>query len=369
MDNELKKDLKNLITLSTIVVGLLGIYLLTEYIFPFIKFSALTVLGALSPFILALIVAIFIDPLVNFLELRIRLPRSLAVLLSLFLVLGLFSVFLILISSRMVIELMQLSGIIPSINKYLLDEGLLVVKEIRSFISSNPLPAEVQQSIQENIAQILNNLKLFLGKATELLINFLTTLPLVFTIVIVSAVTTFFISKDKEIIINYLINLIPARNLLPLNKVFSAMSSALIGFVRAQFFLISMTAIQTVIGLYLIGINYAITIGVLVGIVDLIPILGPGIIFVPWSFWHIIIGDYKFGITLLFLYGILITVRQLVEPKILGDSIGLHPLATLMSIFMGLRLMGVAGIVIGPLVLLIVKLFLQIKNQKKEKIG
>jgi len=149
---------------------------------------------------------------------------------------------------------------------------------------------------------------------------------------------------------------------LPLNKVFTSISSALTGFVRAQFILISITFLQATFGLYLLGIEYALTIGVLVGLVDLIPILGPGSIFIPWAFWHIIVGEYKFAVALLILYGILAIVRQLIEPKILGTSLGLHPLATLMAVFIGLRLFGISGIILGPLSLIIFKAVLQSKT-------
>ena len=126
-----------------------------------------------------------------------------------------------------------------------------------------------------------------------------------------------------------------------------------------------MTAIQAVIGLYLLGFEFPFTIGVLVGLFDLLPILGPGAIFIPWSLWYILIGNFKLGILLLMLYAILVIVRQLIEPKILGASIGLHPLATLISVFAGLRLLGIKGIFIGPILLLIAKLIIQTKSKQR----
>lgn len=365
MRTELNKELNKLILVTTLVLLLVGLYLLIEYIFPFFAISTKVLFGALSPFILAVIIAIIIDPLVNTLEQRVKLGRSLAVILSLLMVVGFFSIFLVLISSRMVVELMQLSKKIPSLNKYLLDEGYRIVNDIRSFITSNPLPLEIQEALQANILQFVDSFKVLLGRSTEVLINFIATLPLIFTIVVVSAVATFFISKDKELITNYFLNLIPTKVLLPLNKFSNTMSSALTGFLRAQLFLVSMTAVQAVLGLYFLGVDFAITMGVLVGIVDLIPILGPGIIFIPWSLWYLLIGNLRFGISLLILYGILIIVRQLIEPKIIGDSIGIHPLATLMSVFVGLRLMGVKGIFIGPIIVLVLKLLIEAKNKRR----
>lgn len=365
MHTDLKEKLKHLIILTTIVVGLLGIYLLIQFIFPSLLTATKALSGALSPFLLAIVIAIIIDPLVNTLEQRVKIGRSLAVILSLLIVLGIFSVFLILISSRMVVELMQFSGIIPSLSRYIIDEGYKILAEIRSYITANPLPLEAQNAIQDNIMQFANSLKVFLGKSTERLINFISILPLFFTIIIVSAVATFFISKDKELIINYFINLIPPKALLPLNNLTNTLVSALNGFLRAQLFLVSMTAIQAVIGLYLLGFEFPFTIGVLVGLFDLLPILGPGAIFIPWSLWYILIGNFKLGILLLMLYAILVIVRQLIEPKILGASIGLHPLATLISVFAGLRLLGIKGIFIGPILLLIAKLIIQTKSKQR----
>ncbi|NLW24726.1 MAG: sporulation integral membrane protein YtvI [Clostridia bacterium] len=361
MDDEVKKMLKWFIPVFTIVLGLIGLFLLFYYIFPYLKIKGFLILGALSPFILALIVAILIDPLVNFLEIKAKLPRGIAVILSLVLVLCFISVFLILISSRLFVELTHLSKSLPGLYSHLVDEGWEIFAEIRSYISRNPLPVEFQQSVEENLLNILDTLRQALRKATEILINFVATLPLVFTIIIVTAVATFFISKDKEMITNYLINAIPARAVLPLNKVFISMSEALIGFLRAQTILVTMTGVQTIIGLYIIGVDYAFTIGILTAIADILPILGPGIIFIPWAVVNLLIGNIKFGLAILILYGIVITIRQILEPKIFSVNIGLHPLATLMAIFIGLRLMGVWGIFVGPLILIVYQAFKKAK--------
>ena len=156
MHTDLKEKLKHLIILTTIVVGLLGIYLLIQFIFPSLLTATKALSGALSPFLLAIVIAIIIDPLVNTLEQRVKIGRSLAVILSLLIVLGIFSVFLILISSRMVVELMQFSGIIPSLSRYIIDEGYKILAEIRSYITLIPY-LEVQNAIQDNIMQFANS--------------------------------------------------------------------------------------------------------------------------------------------------------------------------------------------------------------------
>ena len=100
-------------------------------------------------------------------------------------------------------------------------------------------------------------------------------------------------------------------------------------------------------------ICYIFTIGILVGILDILPILGPGTLFIPWIIWEIISGDTGFAVSLLVLYVIISVVRQFLEPKIIGDNIGLHPLATLISLYVGLQLGGIVGMIAGPVLLVI----------------
>ena len=122
---------------------------------------------------------------------------------------------------------------------------------------------------------------------------------------------------------------------------------------KAYSILISITAIITIVGLKILGISYIFTIGILVGILDILPILGPGTLFIPWIIWEIISGDTGFAVSLLVLYVIISVVRQFLEPKIIGDNIGLHPLATLISLYVGLQLGGIVGMIAGPVLLVI----------------
>ena len=99
--------------------------------------------------------------------------------------------------------------------------------------------------------------------------------------------------------------------------------------------------------------KYIFTIGIVVGILDILPILGPGTFFVPWIIWALISGDTKVALSLLIVYIIISVVRQFLEPKIIGDNIGLHPLATLISLYVGLQLGGVIGMIMGPVLVVI----------------
>ncbi|HEY2495103.1 MAG TPA: AI-2E family transporter, partial [Paenibacillus sp.] len=121
--------------------------------------------------------------------------------------------------------------------------------------------------------------------------------------------------------------------------------------------LISITAVIVMIGLLILQVPSAFTIGLMIGLVDLLPYLGVGIVLVPWAIYTLLIGDMVLGVGLSILYLVILIVRQIMEPKVLASSVGLDPLATLIGMFVGLKLFGVLGLLIGPVSLIIIDAF------------
>jgi sporulation integral membrane protein YtvI len=128
-------------------------------------------------------------------------------------------------------------------------------------------------------------------------------------------------------------------------------------FIRAYTLIISITFLELSIGFWILGIPTPFLFGAVVAIIDVLPILGTGAVLLPWSIIAFIIGNTKLGIGMLILYIIITAVRQTVEPKIVGQQIGLHPILTLLLMYVGAQLMGVLGLFILPiLATLLVKL-------------
>ena len=122
---------------------------------------------------------------------------------------------------------------------------------------------------------------------------------------------------------------------------------------QSGFTLVEIAIVLVIIGLLLLRVPYAVTIGLLIGLVDLLPYLGTGAVFVPWILYAVVDGSYAFAFGLAVLFGIIVIARQLAEPKIYSSSIGLNPLATLIAIFVGLKLFGIVGLIVGPALLVI----------------
>ncbi len=352
---ELQRYITLLIKISIPVIITAGVYFFIQYFIPLMFNLSSTLLLGFSPFILALIIAILIDPVVDWLEKRKGIKRGIAVAFTLIILLIFIILILILVISRLVIELTKLYTDLPGLTRQIVNNTLKYIQDIRIFITNNPLPLEAQNALQENIRIVIDRLGEVIFKTTNLLISLLTGLPGFITILIVAGLATFFISRDKTIITKFIYGLMPEKFIRPTSTVIGELSAALVGFFRAQTILISITAIQTIIGLYILGVDYALTLGIIVGFVDLLPVLGPGTVFIPWAIIHFVTGDLRFGAALLILYGILIGVRQLIEPKILAENIGLHPLATLLALYLGLKFIGIFGIIIGPFLVIVIK--------------
>ncbi|MGV2806147.1 AI-2E family transporter, partial [Clostridium perfringens] len=109
--------------------------------------------------------------------------------------------------------------------------------------------------------------------------------------------------------------------------------------------------------LYALGVDSAFSIGLLIGLVDLLPYLGVGIVLIPWSLYAFMSGDLTLGIGLPVLYSIILIVRQIMEPKVLASSVGLDPLAALLGMVVCLKLIGILGLIVGPVSLGILDAF------------
>ena len=175
------------------------------------------------------------------------------------------------------------------------------------------------------------------------------------TINIVSFFATYFIIEDRRSLAIHWIKFLPApygeRSLHVIKEVFNAF----ISYIKAQGILVSISTFISISGLYIIGADYALTMGLLIGFFDIIPVLGPGTVILPWIVWSIISGEIAFGLKLLVLYIVILVARQLLETKVVADNLGLHPLATLVALFFGFRILGFVGMIVGPILLIAIQ--------------
>ena len=132
-------------------------------------------------------------------------------------------------------------------------------------------------------------------------------------------------------------------------------SRALGEYLRAYFLIMLITFAELYLGFTVLRIEYALLFASVTAIVDFLPLLGVGTVLIPWGGAALLLGDYKLGIGLFVIYAVVCTVRQFVEPKIVGNFIGTHPVIALAGVYTGLKLFGFAGMIAAPIILYLVK--------------
>jgi len=326
----------------------------------------------LYPFLISLVIALVINRPVNFLSQKARLPRWLAVTLMLLLLLTFVGGLITLSITETVIEIGHLINLFPSIlnelSSYLqrtITQDFLTGLYNRMAFFYAQLDPSYQQTIETNVANavqtVTDTAKSIAIGFLEGLKNFLLSLPNLATVLVISLLGAFFISKDFYLWKDRIRRVLPIGVNRRADEILLDLRTALFGFVRAQLTLISLTAAIVIVGLLIMRVEYAITIGLITGLVDLLPYLGTGTVFVPWIIYAFFKGNYGLVIGLSVLYGVVVIFRQIIEPKVVAENVGLDPLLTLVSLFVGLQLFGFLGLIAGPVSLVIINALIKAK--------
>ncbi|NLY32016.1 MAG: AI-2E family transporter, partial [Firmicutes bacterium] len=187
-------------------------------------------------------------------------------------------------------------------------------------------------------------------------LSFVSSLPGILLALMVTVLLVFYLTYDKK----WVYNLFPAAEG-NASKVIKSMH----GYIKTQFFLIVITAAICMLTFSLLKIPYVFVLGLLVALLDLLPIVGPGTVLIPMSIWHFILGKPFTAIMIIVLYGIITVVRQLIEPRLLANNLNIHPIIALLSVYLGLKLFGPLGLVLLPLVSSIAASFPRFKGLRR----
>ncbi|OAS21265.1 sporulation integral membrane protein YtvI [Paenibacillus oryzisoli] len=326
------------------------------------------IIPLIYPFIFGWIIALMLNPLVNFFQFKCKLPRWLSVSLSMILFAGAMVTIITLLVANIVVELGSLADTIQlQINRWVEEFNVFInsvtfqqwIERVNEFFENNP---KYQETVNTNLSSTAGSIadvsKLVITYIFAALKAFLTSLPNIATITIIVMLATFFISKDWYGLIKRYKGIFSDVIVKTTKLIRTDLQKALFGYLRAQLILVSLTALVVIIGLLVLRVDYAITIGLLTGLADLMPYLGTGAVMVPWILYVFFAqGNIVLGIGLSVLYGVIVIARQIMEPKVLASSVGLDPLATLIAMFVGLKLFGLLGLIVGPVSLILITAF------------
>ena len=181
--------------------------------------------------------------------------------------------------------------------------------------------------------------------------------PSAMVMLLVTLFATYYLCIEPDLPMRAVGIISPKGSRMDVQKIYKHTVKAFSAYLRAQVAVMLVSMVLASLGLYLLGFDYVLLCGLLVGIAELLPVLGPGAVLVPWSVFMLVTGETQKCLGLLGIYVCITVVRQFVEPKVLGDGLGLHPLAALAGSFIGLLVLGPFGLFLGPLLLSLVWMF------------
>jgi sporulation integral membrane protein YtvI len=308
------------------------------------------------PFMLAYFFASLIEPIVKFIEKKLHIPRKVGTVFSILVVLGGVVSLATFVVLRLIKEIENVySSLDINVDSIAYFFNSIVEKVNGIYIQ---LPIEVTDIINQAARNFTENIQKVLEGVTdfaEASIKFALNIPQMVIFIFVTILATYFMSSDKNTILKFLDRQMPSEWLKKTRALANNVFSGVFGWLRAQLIIMTITFTELLIGLSVIGIQNALLIALIIAVIDILPVLGAGTVLVPWSIVNLLLGDTKLGLSTFLLYVIILFVRQLIEPKIVGKQIGVHPLLTLAGMYIGLQVFGVLGMILGPITVIIIK--------------
>ncbi|WP_209125498.1 sporulation integral membrane protein YtvI [Alkalihalobacillus sp. BA299] len=304
------------------------------------------------PLILALFTALILVPAVKALSEKIKMKRNLAVMIvfTLFVCfIGLSGYFIV---TKAITQGVQLAENLPTYINDINRAWLTFQRDLED--QYEDLPPELVFEINRQVTQTLNNLRMELSNRDLIsdLTSLITTIPAFLVNLLVYLIALFLFLLELPRLKQKLYSYFSEKTADKVNFMVSRLSYVIAGFFKAQFLVSIIIFIVSLIGLLIIVPELALLMAFILWIIDFIPIIGSIAILGPWALFHLLTGDINLGSQLLILAGVLLIIRRVVEPKVMGQHIGLSPLATLIAMYIGLMLFGVIGFIIGPLIMI-----------------
>ncbi len=316
-------------------------------------------LGFFMPFVIGWVIASIASPVVNWLEKRMNLIKKWGSALIIIGVLGVLGLLIYLLVSTISREIISLIQNMPDMYQDL-EAGMETIGENLKGIF-HLLPAGVQEgwhTMMNNLEQTMGDM---IGRLSEPTVSaagrFAKGIPSALIATIVTFISAYFFIAQREDVIRLAKKIAPNALVTRMTMVTDNLKYAVGGYFRAQLKIMVVVYMLLLAGFLLLGIHFAFLLAFLIAFLDFLPFFGTGTALIPWAVYKFMMGNYKLVIGLLILYGVTQLVRQLIQPKLVGDSMGLNPLVTLVLLYAGYKAGGVFAMIFAvPAGLIVINL-------------
>lgn len=349
MRQSIKTYLKVILNLITaLIVLLLCIFLLPKCIFFFM------------PFVIGWIISLIAAPVVRFFEEKLKIRRKGASVIVIVAVLSAVILLFYGIGAKLVKEGISFVNELPMLWEGIMEEFNQVGENLEGVY--NRLPEDMQQTLDNigsQMGEYFGSLMEGAGTPTfEAVGNVAKQLPDIFLGVVMCILSAYFFVADKSYMSNIMKKYVPDSVRYRFDLIRRSFRNAVGGYFKAQFKIECWIYILLVIGLLALHVRYALLVALGIAFLDFLPVFGTGTVMIPWAVMEILSKDYKMAVGLLIIWCVGQLVRQMIQPKIVGDSIGVDAIPTLFLLFIGYKMAGVLGMILAvPIGIIVMNLY------------
>ena len=333
-------------TVLWLLLSIVVIWLCFQYLLPWI-----------APLLLAFLLAAIIEPAVRFLETKVRLPRPLGAGICGLALIGLLIVLLLQLCSGAISQLRSLFDQLPLLFHTIQTQFHTLEARIVAYL--NAADNSLSEYFVSSMDAIYDQFTTLPAKLSEYLVTALSSIagkaPSILLFSVTSGIGMYFISAAYPSILRFFRLQVPEAWRSRVSIVYKDLRHTISRWLRAQVIMTVITFVTLWLAFLLLHIEFAILIAFIIALIDALPILGSGIVLLPWAVISALTGEYGLCVGLLATYGAVTLLHSCLQAKLIGDQLGLHPLVSLAAIYVGWCIAGVWGVLLAPIVAITIK--------------
>ena len=337
-----------------------------------------TFFSLLVPFLVAFVVGALLHRPVTFLAKKTPLNRSVSSAVCVLLILAVLGTIIFFLGSQIVdrvrgfysfltAKLQNFSEVLEAVRDWVLSLVALLPETMRGNLGDSVthfFDSLIKNGFQDfSLSNFSIDWSSLLSKGVGGLKNTVVQIPSVLIAIVISVVACVFVTVDYDRLKQFVVRQVPDRYRRRLHDGKTLALSTLKSMGKAYSLILLITMTELTVGFYIlkwIGIfqsDYIILLAFVIAIIDIIPVLGTGTVLIPWAVYCFVTGSFSLGLGLILIYAIILVIRQVIEPRLVAGQVGLPPIVTIISMYIGTKTIGVLGFFILPFVVILIKKF------------
>lgn len=312
------------------------------------------------PFVIGWFIAFIANPLVCWLEKRLKIVKKLGSAIMIVIVLGGIVLLFYFGISKLMEQIGSFITNIPELYQQLETGFENIGKTLEGFIKL--MPAAVRDGLDAVIVNLDTSMGELIGKLSEPTVtfagNFAKKIPGMFVGTIVMIISAYFFTAEREQVIQWSKSVAPRAVQVRMTMIIDNLKQAMGGYFKAQFKIMIIVGILLFGGFWFLGLHYAVLLAVVIAFLDFLPFFGTGTVMLPWILYKALAGDFRYAVILFVIYAATQLIRRFMEPKLIGDYVGMNPLLTLFFLYLGYKVGSLIGLIFAvPIGMIVINMY------------